>query len=694
MKRSRPSFADDHFAPESMPETENIEDLASRVLFSTSLEDKLRLTRLDADPVEQPVVTSAKPIQTFEGVTPGRPENLHFASNSTVRPALPKTATLVNEHSRGVLLHFFANHELLAAELMALALLKFPDAPPAFRKGLANTLREEQIHTRWYVNRMRQCGIEFGEYPVNRFFWDAVSTMECPLDYVSRLSLTFEQANLDYSCHYAKLLDQVGDRESSAILDRIYRDEISHVGYGLHWFRQWKNSEESDWSALQVNLAFPLSPSRAKGNRTPFNIEGRRAAGFTDEYIKELSLFERSNGRTPNVFYFNPEAENRIACHPRAYHPNNKIKAIINDLEILPAFLARRDDVLLVRQQPSFEHRERLAEAGFTLPEIESLSEDGELSSSNLLLERKVDQLRPWARSPELNPLFAPLTSHSKAPVWDDGYRPLFSKIEQVRQLGQWMGPSYPVKSGDDLINAATELKSQGWAEGIIKRPFSTAGGGMRRISLDEVNTYKNRDLDESTTTEGGLLLEPSHSRVFDFSVQYSLEKGNLRLLGFIEQIIAPSGRYGGSISFPKFCSNLDPELARFLMSQAAPIYDPASPFTDALREWAVSLGYEGPLGVDAYLHRDHQGELALRVACEVNARYTMGRVALELRRQIAPDKGLKMEILRVADLPQNGAPATLVDGRLAGGSIILNELSADTQYAARITVAKQQSDL
>ena len=127
--------------------------------------------------------------------------------------------------------------------------------------------------------------------------------MDCPLDYVSRLSLTFEQANLDYARYFAGVLDEAGDKTSASILNRIYIDEISHVGYGLHWFRQWKDPEDSDWEALKKRLVFPLSASRAKGNRTPFNTEARSEAGFGDDYIQELALFERSKGRTPNIYY-------------------------------------------------------------------------------------------------------------------------------------------------------------------------------------------------------------------------------------------------------------------------------------------------------------------------------------------------------------------------------------------------------
>ncbi len=44
--------------------------------------------------------------------------------------------------------------------------------------------------------------VRFGDFTLNRFFWDSIAPMETPLDYVTRLSLTFEQANLDYAHHY------------------------------------------------------------------------------------------------------------------------------------------------------------------------------------------------------------------------------------------------------------------------------------------------------------------------------------------------------------------------------------------------------------------------------------------------------------------------------------------------------------
>ncbi len=137
--------------------------------------------------------------------------------------------------------------------------------------------------------------------------------MEDPLDYVTRLSLTFEQANLDYSREYGKIFDTVGDSATAKIMDKIYHDEIGHVGFGLKWFRRWKASGKTDWEAFRERLVFPLSPSRAKGN--DFNTDGRLEAGLDQNFINDLEIFQQSRGRTPNVLWFNPNAEQFAASN-------------------------------------------------------------------------------------------------------------------------------------------------------------------------------------------------------------------------------------------------------------------------------------------------------------------------------------------------------------------------------------------
>ncbi len=668
---------------------EGIDQLAERVLLSDTLEEKIR-----PHPVSQedghfrPSRRSG-----WKDFVPTRPEALRFAPSGSARPALPSRPGLVDEANRGILLHFFANHELLAAELMALALLKFPEAPPAFRRGLAATLREEQRHTRWYLARMRECGVEFGQYPLSPYFWEAVSPMESPLDYVSRLSLTFEQANLDYAKHYAGLLAEAGDAKSASILRHIYEDEISHVGYGLHWFRQWKDPGESDWTALQRRLPFPLSPSRAKGNRAAFNAEGRRAAGFDEDYIRRLALFERSKGRTPNVFLFNPEAEHRAARWPAVYHPDATRLAILEDLELLAGFLARKDDVLLLRRAPSEAHLAKLASCGLGLPEIELLRPDGSVDPDGLLASRKWNEARPWALAPDLAGRLAPLRSAAREdlglPPWTSEWRGLFSKIEQVRGLSRWMAPSLPCEGSADLREAVSLLRARGHRDFLLKRAFSTAGSGLVPLRREELAARADRPFSDAVAHEGGLLLEPRHDRIFDFSVQYRLEKGRIRLLGFVEQIVQGLGGYRGSLCRSKFCKDLDPSLARFLMGECLPLYADDGPLAADLAAWAGSRGYEGPLGIDAYVHRRPDGALALRAICEVNARHTMGLVALELKRRIAQGRDLAFALVKAEQLrPGDDAPELDASGRLGGGSVVLTETGPQTRFAALVRVA------
>jgi hypothetical protein len=75
-----------------------------------------------------------------------------------------------------------------------------------------------------------------------------------------------------------------------------------------------------------------------------------------------------------------------------------------------------------------------------------------------------------------------------------------------------------------------------------------------------------------------------------------------------------------------------------------------------------------------AFLYRTGEGDVALRPLVEVNARYTMGRVALALERRLYPGtRALWMHLpARRADVAALCAmhPPELRDGRLAGGAL------------------------
>jgi hypothetical protein len=48
--------------------------------------------------------------------------------------------------------------------------------------------------------------------------------------------------------------------------------------------------------------------------------------------------------------------------------------------------------------------------------------------------------------------------------------------------------------------------------------------------------------------------------------------------------------------------------------------------------------GYHGPVGIDAMRYRDESGTTKLRLIQEINARWTMGRLAAAWRRYLPPN--------------------------------------------------------
>jgi uncharacterized ferritin-like protein (DUF455 family) len=193
---------------------------------------------------------------------------------------------MAHPDKRAVSLHRFAGHELLAVEIMAYALLAFPQAPSHFRKGVAHTLKEEQQHVRLYQKRMEALGLKFGDLPLYRHFWSYVPHLTTPLRYVSAMSLTFEMANLDFAPFYSKVFAEHGDLLSSALMEQIFKDEIGHVSFGYRWLKKWKEPTISDWETWQAHLPPRVPISQARGPE--FFPHHRHLAGIDEEWIKAL----------------------------------------------------------------------------------------------------------------------------------------------------------------------------------------------------------------------------------------------------------------------------------------------------------------------------------------------------------------------------------------------------------------------
>ena len=678
-----------------------LREFAEQVLFASTLEEKLRAPGELTD--ERPGPALVTP------AAPGRPANLIFKPHGTGdKSKFPGLHRLEQDHERGKLLHFFGNHELLATELMALVLLKFPDAPAAFRQGVLRTLQDEQEHTRLYMERMQTCGIALGDFPVSGYFWRCVAPMEHPIDYVAGLCLTFEQANLDFAGHYGRNLATVGDAGSAKLLEKIYRDEIGHVAYGLKWFRRWKNPGESDWDAFCRTLKFPLSPQRAKG--FSLNVEGRRAAGLDAQFIAELNVYSQSKGRTPSVFVFNPFAEGRIA-EGKKFNPTKPQAQLARDLENLPQFLCRQDDIVLVLRKPTVEFLSRLKQAGFPLPEFVELPERGSVSRSNpatkaaannfnahsdgeaaaghrpalqSLAARKLGSLRPWAWGPDslelLKPLFASVTGEKRADEkrFNHGIATLYSKAwsaEFLRRILSCSGRGNEAQTSNQkseirnqifrqslLTSAATEswlctedeigvavnslneslaaiskIRARGHHKIIVKAAFGVAGSNALRLFEPEILETQKRWLANAFTHQRELVVEPWLEREMDFSVQLEMTENGLKLCGYTGLLNDERGQFQANFAEPHHHKRIPAKIIS-LLREPANISNRLLEFYGeifaALETELRRVDFTGPIGIDAFVYRTADGLIKLKPIVEINPRYTMGRVLVELMRQ------------------------------------------------------------
>jgi len=636
-----------------------LREFAERVLFATTLDEKLICPDQLTD--ERPGAAIIAP------AAPGRPAVLQFKPHGTGgKSEFPGLHQLEKKSERGKLLHFFANHELLATELMALVLLKFPDAPAAFRRGLLQTLKDEQEHTRLYLKRMQACGIEFGELPVSGYFWRCVSPMENPIDYVASLCLTFEQANLDFARHFARSFATVGDADTAKLLEKIYRDEIGHVAYGLKWFRRWKNPGESDWEAFCRTLKFPLSPQRAKG--FSLNVAGRRAAGLDAHFIAELNVYSQSRGRTPSVFIFNPFAEGRMA-EGKTFNPTKHQAQLARDLENLPQFICRQDDLVLVNQKPSVEFLSGVKQAGFALPEFVEIKDAGDLQ------KRKLGSLRPWAWGPDsfelLQPLFASVTGEARADEdrFNPGLAQLYSKAwsadflrkilfngaallrgpnheaaQQRRPTGEnWLCSEnevgVAVNSLAETLAAISKIRARGHHKIVVKEALGLAGSNAMRLFEPEILETHRRWLANAFQQKRQLVVEPWLERELDFSIQLEMSAQGLKLCGFTGLLNDAKGQFQGNFAeshhhkrIPARVISLFPEAAD-TSGRLLRFYEEIFARLEAeLR----AVNFVGPVGIDAFVYRDASGVTRLKPVVEINPRYTMGRVLVELMKQTA----------------------------------------------------------
>lgn len=223
---------------------------------------------------------------------PGRPVRPVLVAHTELKPR-----SIHTDAGRAALIHALAHIELNAIDLALDICWRFAGMPDLFYRQWIGVAREEALHFELLRDHLRSMGFAYGDFPAHRALWEmAEKTRHDLLARIALVPRTLEARGLDASPPMRAKLVAAGDQRAGEILDVILCDEIKHVAIGNHWFGVLCAQRGLDPIATYGELASTYGAPRLRG---PFNLEARRAAGFSELELQSLRGDVQQQGLHP-----------------------------------------------------------------------------------------------------------------------------------------------------------------------------------------------------------------------------------------------------------------------------------------------------------------------------------------------------------------------------------------------------------
>lgn len=169
------------------------------------------------------------------------------------------------------------------------------------------------------------------------------------------------------------------------------------------------------------------------------------------------------------------------------------------------------------------------------------------------------------------------------------------------------------------LQAAMAHIEACGFSQWLAKPALSCAGRNRLVGGGSALNEQQSHWLEKQFSS--GVYIEPLVERIADAGLQFEIgsssDPESITFAGLTGLLTDRAGHHVGSLL----------RGDRRLPEE----WRAAAEFGRSVCRAAADSGYAGPLGIDAFQFRTPDGSTATRLCCDVNARYTMGRVAMEL---------------------------------------------------------------
>ena len=406
----------------------------------------------------------------------------------------------------------------------------------------------------------------------------------------------------------------------------------------------------------------------------------------------------------PQLHLFNPGHEMEILCGKSHYTPSYTIQKMSADLELLPIWYGGAGSFTLVRNIRSSQF-------------ISSLPKEFRpLLSSPMILNLMTKELyrrKKLGEKPKLPPLTADIWGISprsidilkelknagmviEIPEWKDEYTMLTKRqtsaicLEQLqKKIPITPKIEMPVffSNIDDLQKHISKKKPPY----VLKTPFSSSGRGLYWLDNNKLDNRVVSWINGAIKKQEAVSIEPALDKVMDFAAEYYSDgKGEVTYAGLSLFETNAYGQFTGCMlgSQEKLLNRLNefisPEDYMYLVNQVCLI----------LKD-IVGSTYCGFMGVDMLIYKTSDGNYAVHPFVELNLRYTMGLVAMNISKQfLHPDShGMLRTVSYVYNAfqehrrMQTESPLILYDGLIRSGYLSLCPVSSDTRYMAIINI-------
>ncbi|MDE5874410.1 MAG: hypothetical protein K2H15_02085, partial [Muribaculaceae bacterium] len=267
------------------------------------------------------------------------------------------------------------------------------------------------------------------------------------------------------------------------------------------------------------------------------------------------------------LFIFNPETDYALASGSLAYNPPAVVKALRRHLALLPAYMARERDAVVILDSPGNEPDEELrsivARKGI---DIVALSDCADYVAERMEKEGKAPIVTPWGWNHSLRKTLRSAGLAENLLIGKEAlesFRNIShrrSTIDFYRMLSERLDLSHieiprECNSTDEALGACAENEIS-----YLKAPWSSSGRGVvttESLSPDRLKEW----ISGCIRRQGSVMVEKGYDRTGDFASEWWIENGNARFMGLSMFNTSKDGRYGGNAFMP------DEEIERRIIS-------------------------------------------------------------------------------------------------------------------------------